>query len=269
MQQPGMMTGAGGAEGILDEPGNCLEITQDNHWPKPCCICCIANDHFKAKTQLNSEVNEDADWINKNCIPFLCGCFQKATTYKLEVGNQQVINFTQGNALHVTNGSFADVSLSGRQIGKVGLPCTMFSMGRGLKNCAIDFATWGGGCFCNRMGFAACSQQCCICAGINILPTRVFDASGSHLYNVIAPCLQIGVILACLLCFDPCRTVEFNVEDPQGNPVTQIIRYNNAECLCLRPSNKFTVKYHNGASREHKALLFASAISLHYLYFDM
>lgn len=254
-------------EAIFDEPSNNMEITQENHCCKPCCVLCIREDKFAAKTALNANLQEESSWFQRNCIPYCCTCWQKEVNYNFDVGSVNALKYHQECVCLPCKGMIGDVSIGGRNIGSVGLPLKCCSCGQGCTNCCIDCTSWGGW-HCTRGGFGCCSCHYCLCMGCKCLPTRVYDTSGVHLYNVLAPALQCGTLCGGYCC-DPCLTTKFDVLTPDGTPFTTITRFDNRECWICRPADKFTVAFPPGCQRHIKQLIFASAISLHYLYYDI
>jgi len=125
MAAPGMIAPqmAMNVEAIFDEPSNTMEVTQEVHCCKPCCICCIGEDKFVAKTALNASLNEVSDWFQRNCLLYcIAPCCQKKAEYNFDVGSVNALKYQQECHCLGLKGMFADVHVGGRNIGQVGLP---------------------------------------------------------------------------------------------------------------------------------------------------
>jgi len=276
MMQPGMMMQpvmmqpvmAGSPSDIIFmDPSNALEIHQEKHCYKHClqCCCMVGADKFQGKTAMQSFLIEEADWCARNPMAMWLPCCSRKTMYNLDLGSQNALKYDQELNCLATNGYTAKVHSSGATLGVVGLPRVCCGLGKGCSNCAFDCASWGG-CMCTKMGFLCCSLEYCLCAGCHVAPTRAYDNNSNLLFNTSAFCCQLG-ILCSQWCCDPCQTTNFDTKDVGGAEMGKIIRFNDGGCVC-QAANKFTVQFPPQATRQTKELMFASAISLHTLYYD-
>lgn len=256
-------------DAILDDQTD-IELLQEHHVIKGLCLFCIPEDRFAVNTKIKSELIETSTWSERNINPCCFFPCQKPAVYQYDVGSMNTMRYIQEFSCMALSGAVANVNVKGREIGQVGLPkaaCDDFDC-CGSYDCAINCTSWGGIC-CHRCGYGCCSKACCICMGLNCNPTRIIDHNDDIIHNVIADACQMSMLCpSAICCFDTCLTTQYQVLHMDNRLFAKITRYDNRECWICRPSNKFTIHFPPKTQRHLKQLLFASAISLHYLYHD-
>lgn len=257
-----------GGESVFDGLSK-LAYVQESHWCKCLCPLCFGPDQFKGETPQTTSAHERSEFLNRNIFPCCIPCFQKKMSIDYQTSSNNILTYNQDMNCFLTKGMVAQVQSGGKHIGNVGLPMKLFNTGGGLKNLAIDCASVCGGLTCaGPMGYAAISQQCCLCAGVNILPTRVYNDKDELKYQILASCLQLGVCFS-LMPLDMCREITFKIETKEGHEKGTIIHRYDALLMCLRHADKYTINFPQDASREEKALIFGATLNLHYAYFDL
>eukprot|EP01017_Pseudomicrothorax_dubius_P004731 TRINITY_DN1101_c0_g2_i1.p1 TRINITY_DN1101_c0_g2~~TRINITY_DN1101_c0_g2_i1.p1 ORF type:complete len:268 (+),score=48.63 TRINITY_DN1101_c0_g2_i1:50-853(+) len=230
---------------------------QDKHWLKPLCCLCVKPDVFRGKFSQDYTISEESTCFNRTCVAFALQCFQKEQVYKTDVGASNVLTVNQRMDFIAIKGMTQEVSDGHGLVGKVGMPRQMCTMQRGGRECVWDLVSWGS-CSCNRFGVRLLSVYCCVFTNCRVFPTRIFDKDGAHLYTVSSKFLQCG----------PRRNFDIEKAGKEG-PVGTITRIYKPECACFRPSSHFEIKFPQGADQKEKQLIFASALSLYYMYFDI
>jgi hypothetical protein len=286
MQNPGMGVGPGmGGPGMMNpqmmamqgvasdpesifEESQVLEINQEKHCLKPLCVGCIQPDKFTGKTLLSSFVTEESDWCHRNCT-YRYTCFTKPTSLNFDVGSVNALKYTQSCRCGCFTGHFGDVwSPKLGQLGQAGMPISCCSCKHGMKNCCLDLASWGSLCGA-AVGVHICSLETCLCNGMKVFPTRLWDNNKTLTYNVTSKYCQPGVCIGpCCPC-DSCQTITWDVETPAEQQVATIIRRDLRECCGCRPGSQWKMNFTPNNNRRDREMIFAAALSLQMLYFDV
>eukprot|EP01017_Pseudomicrothorax_dubius_P036281 TRINITY_DN5182_c0_g2_i1.p1 TRINITY_DN5182_c0_g2~~TRINITY_DN5182_c0_g2_i1.p1 ORF type:complete len:305 (+),score=74.24 TRINITY_DN5182_c0_g2_i1:105-917(+) len=252
--------------------GATAEFEQEVVWSKNLCCVCVGQDKFQSTA---GEITEESSWLHRNIVFNCCNILQKNMRL-----NGAGLTIEQEPVLTVLKGSFQEVKSGPNHIGKVGLPFShgCFKFNNGCLPCLATYLVCCLGCSCMRIPIMMRAYVneincgCCCLTKCRTLPALAIEANGNTKYKVDAPFLQLGVLFGGCLPIDPCRTVNFDIKDPgTDQPVGKIVRYDKTPAICLwcKANNHFKIEYPQNANQQDKELLFATAISLFTLYFDI
>lgn len=273
---PGQGMGYGSPNlGFLGSPRQ--ELVQEAKCSKAWCSFCITEDIWDAGVGV--VVREESTCFERNIMFWYLPCLGKEFKYHVTVNGQyNQYTIDQERECTWTSGRTMKLYDQSNKLGTVGLPCNkvccncdygcIFCLATGplFYNSFVRYAPF----FAGLMAQVHLNNWCC--TGCRTFPSLVMNERDDVVFRIWAPICQMSMWFGSIFPCDPCRTTEFEIVPKDSSMVIGgITRYNNASCICLpfHTASKFTLNLPPMATQQERALLFAGAMSLYQLYFDV